>query len=67
MTTKILRRGDKQVMQFMTPSGVIGTVATSIPPEALAGWAERLEAQLRELERLDKLPAPSAKPRRPKR
>lgn len=66
MTTKTLRSGNKEVMQFMTPSGVIGTVATSIPREALAGWAESLEARLRELERLDKLPAPSAKRRRQK-
>lgn len=66
MTIKTLRRGKKEVKQFVTPSGVVGTVATSIPREALAGWAESLEARLRELERLDKLPAPSAKRRRPK-
>lgn len=67
MTTTTLRRGNKEVKQFMTPSGVVGIVATSIPPEALAGWAERLEAQLEELEREDKRPAPSAKRPRPKR
>lgn len=63
MTTKTLRRGNKEVMQFVTPSGVVGTVVTSIPQEAFAGWAESLEARLRELERLDKLPARSAKRR----
>lgn len=67
MTTKILRRGNKEVVQFTTPSGVIGTVATSIPPEAFAGWADRLEAQLQELERQDRLAAPTAKRPRPKR
>lgn len=48
---KIIRRGKKEVMQFQTPSGVIGTVATSIPAEAFRGWADSLEARLEQLER----------------
>lgn len=48
---KTIRRGDKEVVQFETPSGVIGTVATSIPPEAFKGWADALEARLKQLER----------------
>lgn len=67
MTIKTLRRGNKEVVQFTTPSGVVGIVATGIPPEAFAGWADKLEAQLKELERQDKPRITSTKSPRRKR
>lgn len=50
---KLLRSRGKQVVQFTTPSGVMGTVATSIPADAFAGWAKSLEDRLLELDKIE--------------
>lgn len=50
---KLLRSRGKQVVQFTTPSGVMGTVATSIPADGFAGWAKSLEDRLLELDKIE--------------
>lgn len=51
---KLIRRSNgKQVAQFTTPSGVMGTVATSIPADAFAGWAQSLENRLNDLDKIE--------------
>lgn len=47
---RIVRRGDKEVVMFTTPSGVHAVVATCIPDEALAMLARKLERKMRRRE-----------------
>lgn len=45
--TKVVRDTlGREVLQFTTPSGVQGIVATCIPPEALVKLARKLEGKL---------------------
>ncbi|MBK6616317.1 hypothetical protein [Ottowia sp.] len=44
---QVLRSGDKEAVKFVTPSGVTGIVATSLPSELVAKLAKKLEGKLR--------------------
>ena len=48
---RLLRRGDKEVVIFTTPSGVRAIVDTSISDDALRLLAQKLRRKIRDRER----------------
>lgn len=44
---KVIRSGEKEVVKFVTPSGVTGIIDTSISDATLAKFAKSLKAKLK--------------------